>query len=139
MCDQVHPGHNGTAWHVGRGVADLRTGKATLFFDNLVKLNGSFNTNFTAANWSDGTKWQRLHSSGQTTSISLDACRGGSGAKISNHDGHLSCDWKQAPPPRVGNKTGAGLLDPRLTCRFFHHYTFLAPQFKYHPRAVFVS
>ena len=65
-----------------------------------------------------------------TSSLSLSACRT---QDIHNEDGHLSCDWNEAPPPRVGR-----LVDSRATsastsastCRVLDHITFHAPQYK---------
>ena len=47
---------------------------------------------------------------------------------------------RRTPPPRVGNLTGGGLLNPDTTCRYFHHYSFIAPQYKLErdPLAAFV-
>ena len=130
LCSSVAPGHNGSLWHEGRGVANVQTGEALLLFDNLAKVNATFQLNFTQLNFTSGMLWTRSAGDATTTSMSLDACRGNSAANITNENGHLSCDWKQVPPPRVGNKTGQGLLDPDHTCRYFHHYSFVAPQFK---------
>jgi hypothetical protein len=49
---------------------------------------------------------------------------------VRNQNGHLSCAWKKTPPPRVGNLTGGGLGNPDTTCRYFHHYSFITPQYK---------
>jgi|EP01047_Picozoa_sp_COSAG01_P067718 hypothetical protein len=52
---------------------------------------------------------------------------------ITNEGGHLTCDWKSVPPPRVGNLTyfGAGTLpDIDKTCRILTDTTFFAPQYK---------
>ena len=78
-CNPTVPGKNGTVWRSGRGVASLRTGAAHLFLDNDAVLNGSFDLNFTSANWSNshdnlGSKWSRLSTPGQRSSISLSAC-----------------------------------------------------------------
>ena len=114
ICNPTVPGKNGTVWRSGRGVADLLTGRAELHLDNEQTLNGSFDLNFTSANWStsaDGSStWSRVTANGQRSSISLKSCENGS--VIYNQDGYLSCAWKTTPPPRVGNLTGGGLLNP---------------------------
>lgn len=132
-CSPTVPGKKGTAWRSGRGTAHTLTGQANLYFDNGQVLNGSFDSNFTAANWSashgqEGSRWSRMLIKGQRTSISLDACQKKS--LVHNHDGYLSCTWKSTPPPRVGNLTGGGLSNPDSTCRYFHHYSFITPQYK---------
>ena len=127
VCNPTVPGRNGTVWRSGRGTAHLLTGQATLYLDNEQILHGSFDVNYTALNLT-ASRWSREPSSGQRTAISLDACRNGS--MVFNQDGHLSCAWKSTPPPRVGNLTGGGLGNPDRTCRYFHHYSFITPQYK---------
>jgi hypothetical protein len=46
-----------------------------------------------------------------------------------NAHGYLSCQWRDAPPPRVGNLTRGGADDIHLTCRILHDITFMAPQY----------
>eukprot|EP01043_Picozoa_sp_COSAG02_P010624 COSAG02_NODE_377_length_23536_cov_12.651065_16_plen_582_part_00 len=130
-CNPNVPGKNGTVWRSGRGTAHVPTGQATLYLDNQQVIHGNFDANYTVANWSTGQgviSWSRVPITGQRTSISLDACQPGS--MVRNQNGHLSCAWKETPPPRVGNLTGGGLGNPDTTCRYFHHYSFITPQYK---------
>jgi|EP01047_Picozoa_sp_COSAG01_P023943 hypothetical protein len=57
-------------------------------------------------------RWGRANVAGSVSSIVLSACKRGAAANLSNEDGHLSCDWKHTPPPRVGNLTGAASVAP---------------------------
>lgn len=46
-----------------------------------------------------------------------------------NAYGYLTCEWREAPPPRVGNLTRGGLDDIHRTCRIVNDITFIAPQY----------
>jgi hypothetical protein len=67
-------------------------------------------------------KWEQ-------SALTLSSCRGGANATVTAPGGFLSCDWRPAPPPRVGNLT-AGKASER--CRYVPHTSFVAPEFK-HP------
>ena len=46
-----------------------------------------------------------------------------------NAYGYLTCEWREAPPPRVGNLTRGGMDDIHRTCRIVNDITFIAPQY----------
>ena len=49
--------------------------------------------------------------------------------EVVNSKGFLSCNWKDMPPPRVGQLTDHGRNGSATTCRYFPHQTFIAPQY----------
>jgi acetyl esterase/lipase len=84
------------------------------------------------------TSWERRPDGGLLTSVWLPSCAeyadvtlpsAGGKLNLSNSDGHLSCEWRAMPPPRVGNLTTGGFESPDHTCRTLASYTFLAPQY----------
>ena len=98
-------------------------------FDNLFHNNGTVDVNFTRISWNDSSVWARVPATGVTTAISLSACT--QPPFVHNRNGYLSCDWKRAPPPRVGDLVGnltAGATDQQ--CRVVKQYTFLAEQYR---------
>ena len=54
--------------------------------------------------------------------------------RLTNEDGHLNCDWKEVPPPRVGRisfgKNRYGRQSADEACRYVDHISFVAPQYK---------
>jgi hypothetical protein len=99
----------------------------TASFDNLFKNNGSVDVNFTTISWNDSSVWRRVPASGVTTAMSLSACA--QPPYVYNRNGYLSCDWKDAPPPRVGSLIG-NLSNDSATCRVLKQYTFTAEQYR---------
>eukprot|EP01052_Picozoa_sp_SAG31_P006269 SAG31_NODE_286_length_18467_cov_41.317056_7_plen_315_part_00 len=99
--------------------------------------NGTMAPNCSGFLWSDGSRWVHQPppppSKLVSTSLSLTSCEGydernpssAKGILINNTWGHLTCDWKRAPPPRVGALT-QGNVD--TACRYFSRATFISPQ-----------
>lgn len=95
-------------------------------FDNLFRNNGTVDANYTTVSWNDSSVWKRVPATGVTTAMSLSACV--QPPYIYNRNGYLSCDWKNAPPPRVGGVIG-NLSNDSATCRVLKQYTFRAEQY----------
>ena len=165
----VEPGRV-PSWYGGTGTLLLGNHSAVVHLDNGQVARGWFNATAQSFHWHNETfrshghkhsvpaqTWLREPQSGRIkTSISLSACknfsRGAAGSEtqllLTNEDGHLFCDWRRVPPPRVGRlidsqhllssslgRSGGDLpLRPPAqgaSCRVLDHVSFVAPQFKY--------
>jgi hypothetical protein len=118
-------------YHKDPDVATLSAGDRTL-------PPGSYNTtcracaHFGDSLWCDCPRKLSYNSSvkWEQTAVSLSACRDGANATVTvTAEGFLSCAWRDAPPPRVGNLT-AGPTKSR--CRYIPHTSFVSPEFR-HP------
>ena len=131
---------SGKHWHAGTGAVSVADRTAKISLDNGVTLSGKFSDkNFTLIQWTPAGNstdtlidWARQNATAIVTSLSLTACKGAH--QLSNQDGHLSCDWKLVPPPRVGEiiyGCPPGRRCPVTeACRVTDHTTFVAPQYK---------
>lgn len=136
-CAVVGPATSRDQWHTGHGIVYLSNRSATLIFDNGRWLEGAVHNDTivwkkTAFNSTAQLLWVRQNASAIKTSLSLASCRGA--RQLTNSNGHLSCDWKLVPPPRVGEiiygKSKYGQQSVEESCRFVDHVTFVAPQYK---------
>ena len=135
-CAVFGPPASHEQWHTGHGVVHLVNHSVTLAFDNGQWIagtvgNGTIRWKKPTLNSSTQLIWTRQNATAIQTALSLASCRGAQ--QLVNDDGHLSCDWKLVPPPRVGRivagKSEYGRLSVEESCRFVDHITFVAPQY----------
>ena len=148
------------SWYGGNGTV-FSNHSAVLHLDNGEVVHGSFSsTTASSFLWPalrrhthgqnhsvPARTWIREPHSGRiVTSLSLSTCQnfsssgnadGGGHVLLSNEDGHLFCEWKRTPPPRIGRLINqpVGPGGPRddysfAGCRVLDHISFVAPQFK---------
>eukprot|EP00037_Helgoeca_nana_P012539 m.114226 g.114226 ORF g.114226 m.114226 type:complete len:787 (+) comp21505_c0_seq10:477-2837(+) len=157
------PVYGPRAWHAA--IINTTDERPALFLDNGTSYFGTLaldndtltwtwhNTSNTTASPTAGVPppaapppliWQRRPPAltGVRTSVSLKSCDKVAGwpnaavrVNMSNEDGYLTCDWSDAPPPRVGQfvyslTSNSQSHQVSKNCRLLLEYTFLAPQMK---------
>ena len=140
-CAAVGPAASLELWHTGHGIVHVANRSVSVTFDNGHHLQGRLGNGsiFGTIRWEKAHNnsatqlaWSRQNATAVTTSLSLSSCRGAQ--QLTNDDGHLNCDWKLVPPPRVGrivqgsSSSNYGRQSVEESCRYVDHVSFVAPQ-----------